>query len=61
MPGGTAVVMNVTVTNTTAASYLSVYPTGVAQPYTSNLNWTPGDTVPNLVAVTAGNSGKVDS
>src|SRR5713226_5528799 len=50
--GAAAVVMNVTVTDTTAPSYLTVFPAGVAMPLASNLNWTPGQTVPNLVAVT---------
>jgi len=45
-----AVVMNVTVTNPTAASYLTLFPTGVTRPTASNLNFTPGQTVPNLVA-----------
>jgi hypothetical protein len=49
-----AVVMNVTVTDTTAPSYLTVFPAGVTMPVASNLNWTPGETVPNLVAVALG-------
>src|SRR4029077_9643492 len=57
--GATAVVLNVTVTNTTAASFLTVYPTGSAQPLASNLNWTPGRTVPNLVSVEVGAGGAV--
>jgi hypothetical protein len=52
--GVAAVVMNVTVTNTTAASYLTVFPAGVAMPLVSNLNWVGGQTVPNLVAVALG-------
>ncbi|WP_199815199.1 MULTISPECIES: hypothetical protein [Streptomyces] len=36
----TAVVLNVTVTNPTGDSYLSVYPTGGNRPATSNLNFT---------------------
>ena len=55
----TAVVLNVTVTNTTAASYLTVYPTGAAQPVASNLNWVAGQTIPNLVEVGLGTGGKV--
>jgi len=49
--GVTAVVMNVTVTDTTAASYLTVYPADVTRPVASNLNWQSGATVPNLVEV----------
>jgi hypothetical protein len=55
----TAAVINVTVTNTTAASYLTVYPTGSAQPLASNLNWTAGKTVPNLVEIKLGTGGKL--
>jgi len=55
----TAVVMNVTVTSTSASSYLSVYPYGSPQPTISDLNWTAGATVPNLVVATIGSGGKV--
>ena len=55
----TGVVVNVTATNTTAASFLTVYPAGNARPLTSNLNWTAGKTVPNLVEVPAGAGGAV--
>ncbi|HUE58672.1 MAG TPA: hypothetical protein VMO88_03745, partial [Acidimicrobiales bacterium] len=55
----TAVVMNVTVTNTTAASYLTVYPTLASLPFASNLNWVAGYTVPNLVTVQPGSGGAV--
>jgi len=57
--GVAAVVMNVTVTNTTASSYLTVFPSQVPQPVASNLNWTPGVTVPNLVEVPVGPDGGV--
>ncbi|TMD48866.1 MAG: choice-of-anchor D domain-containing protein, partial [Chloroflexi bacterium] len=55
-----AVVLNVTVTNTTASSFLTVYPTGVTRPTASNLNWVKGQTVPNLVEVGVGSGGAVD-
>ncbi len=57
--GATAVALNVTVTNTTDGSYLSVYPTGDARPLLSNLNWGSGQTVPNLVIVPVGTNGQV--
>jgi hypothetical protein len=44
-----AVVANTTVTNTTAASYLTVWQSGQSAPVASNLNWTAGSTVANLV------------
>ena len=57
-----AVVMNVTVTDATAGGYLTVYPEGDAQPTASNLNFGPGQTVPNLVMTgfTPGTTGGVN-
>jgi len=55
----TAVALNVTVTGSSSASDLTVYPTGEAQPATSNLNWVAGETVPNLVIVPVGTNGQV--
>jgi IPT/TIG domain len=57
--GATAVVVNVTVTNTTAGSYLGVYPAGGTQPFASNLNWVAGATIPNLVSVQVGAGGAI--
>nr|MDT0520172.1 hypothetical protein [Streptomyces sp. DSM 41633] len=66
--GVTAVVLNVTVTNPTGASHLIVHPHGVTRPNVSNLNYTAGQTVANLVVVPVvdgrvtffNNSGSVD-
>jgi hypothetical protein len=55
-----AVVMNVTVTNPTAPSYLTVWPDGAARPVASDLNYVAGLTVPNLVVVKLGASGSID-
>jgi hypothetical protein len=55
-----AVVLNLTVTNPTAASYLTVFPTGAARPVVSNLNFVAGQTVPNRVEVKLGTNGQVD-
>jgi hypothetical protein len=55
-----SVILNVTVTNTTAQSALIVWPDGVSRPLASDLNWTSGMTVPNLVVVKLGPSGKID-
>lgn len=49
--GVTAVVVNVTATNTTAQSHLTVFPGGTDEPTASNLNWTANQTIPNLVTV----------
>jgi hypothetical protein len=56
----TAVVLNVTVTNPTMASYLTLFPDGAARPTTSDLNFLAGQTIPNLVVVRVGANGKVD-
>jgi len=56
----TAVVLNVTVTNTTATSYLTAYPASLTSPpIVSDLNWTQGDTVPNLVVVNVSSTGQI--
>ena len=57
--GVTAAVLNVTVTNTTTPSYLSVYPAGEAYPGTSTLNWLPPTTIANRVIVPVGTNGQV--
>ncbi len=57
--GVSAVVMNVAVTGPTATGYLTVFPTGEPVPMTSNLNFTAGDTVPNLVTAKLGAGGGV--
>lgn len=54
-----AVALNVTTTETTTASYLTVYPTGEAVPLVSNSNWLGGQTVSNLVIVPIGSNGSV--
>ncbi len=53
----TGVIVNVTVAGTTASSYLSVWPAGTARPTSSNLNWTAGRTIPNLVMTRLGSGG----
>ena len=58
--GATAVVLNVTATAETTGGHLIAYPDGGARPDSSNLNWTPGRNVPNLVTVPVGADGKVD-
>jgi len=52
VPAGQAVgvVMNVTATQSSATSYLTIYPTGQSRPLASDLNFVPNQTVPNLVA-----------
>jgi hypothetical protein len=54
-----AVVLNVTVTQPTATSFLTAWPTGRSRPAVSNLNFVAGQTVPNLVVVQVGDNGMV--
>jgi sugar lactone lactonase YvrE len=56
-PTATAVVMNVTATQPTGSSFLTVYPAGTTRPLASNLNYAPGQTIPNLVMIGVGTSG----
>ena len=58
--GVSAVVLNVTVTETTSGGYLTVSPTGTPRPVVSNLNWSAGATIPNAVTVKVGSNGSVD-
>jgi IPT/TIG domain len=55
----TVVVLNVTEATATAASFLTVYPTGDARPLASSLDFVPNDVIPNLVEVAVGTGGKV--
>ncbi|MEP7369637.1 MAG: hypothetical protein ABI662_08280, partial [Dermatophilaceae bacterium] len=50
----TAVALNVTATDPSATSYLTVYPGGGSRPTASNLNYVRGQTIPNLVVVPMG-------
>ncbi|MFG2876073.1 hypothetical protein ACGFYU_13875 [Streptomyces sp. NPDC048337] len=72
-PNTTGFVLNTTVTNTTEHGHLSVAPdpnsaeqyenhtdVEVPVPNSSNLNWTAGKTVPNLVQASSGKNGIVD-
>jgi hypothetical protein len=55
----TAVALNVTVSQPTTVGYVTVWPTGSAQPGTSNVNFRPGQTVANLVIVGLGTGGSI--
>ncbi len=58
--GASAIMANVTVTNTTAnGGFLTVYP-GSTAPSTSDLNWSQGETVPNAVVTALSSSGTVN-
>ena len=62
IPGSdvSAVVANVTAAGATAAGNLRVHADGTAVPNASNVNFLPGQTVPNLVVAPVGEDGKVD-
>ncbi|MHB1500011.1 MAG: IPT/TIG domain-containing protein [Candidatus Dormibacteria bacterium] len=57
--GAQSVVMNMTETGATAASFLTVFPAGSAQPQASNLNFLAGQTAANQVVMELGSSGQV--
>jgi WD40 repeat protein len=57
--GVAAVVLNVTAAEATENTYVSVWPSGQAQPNTSNLNVQRGVDTPNLVIATVGDDGTV--
>lgn len=54
-----AVEVNVTVTNGSANSFLTVYPAGGSTPNVSNLNFAKGQTIANLVSVKLGTDGHI--
>jgi len=57
--GATAVMLNLTATNTTAAGFVTAWPTGTGLPLASNLNFSAAQTVPNLALAKLGNGGGV--
>ena len=54
-----AVALNVTVTEPTSAGFVSLFPAGTPWAGNSNLNFTAGQTVPNMVLVGLGAAGQV--
>ena len=54
-----AVALNVTVTEPTDGSFLTVWPAGDARPNASSVNMVPGQTVPNMVLARVGTDGKI--
>lgn len=55
----TAVSLNITVVNTSAAGFVTVWPCGVDRPVSSNLNFVRGSIVPNGVIASLGSNGSV--
>jgi len=54
-----SVIVNVTVTEPAEAGFVTVYPCGRPRPGVSNLNYSKGQTIANLVIVRVGNQGKI--
>ena len=54
-----AVFLNVTAVAPLAAGFLTVFPCGEELPNASNVNYGPGDVVPNAVLAKVGDDGKV--
>src|ERR1017187_8538193 len=57
--GASAAVLNVTAVSPTASGFLTVFPAGITMPTVSNLNFTAGATVANLVTVPLSATGMV--
>jgi hypothetical protein len=57
--GATAVILNATVVGPAGPGFLTIFPTGAAQPLASDLNYATGEIRPNLVVVSLGAGGKV--
>src|SRR5512144_1515514 len=54
-----SVALNVTVTEPTASSYLTVWPSGATRPLASSVNFTAGETVANSVITKVGADGRI--
>ena len=59
LAGVSAVVLNVTVDKPSSGGYLTVYPSSIPRPNASNLNFSTGQTIPNLVIAKVGVDGSV--
>ncbi|MEW1799395.1 hypothetical protein AB0428_06100 [Streptomyces virginiae] len=56
----TAVALNLTVVSPRSGGHITAYPSGTEQPTTSNVNFTAGQTVPNMTIVPVGADGYVE-
>lgn len=55
-----AVAINLTAVDATQGTFVTVYPSGEARPFSSNLNPVPGAATPNLVMARVGVGGAID-
>ncbi len=58
--GASAVVLNLTATNTRSNGFVTVFPSGTSRPTVSNLNYTVGTTRANSVTVALGSNGAIN-
>jgi Fibronectin type III domain len=58
--GATAVVLNLSVTAPTESGYVEAYPDGESAPVISDVDFTAGQTLANMVTVPLGSDGKID-
>ncbi len=59
-PTATAVVANITATDSTAGSYLRAWPAGATEPTEGSIvNFAKGETIPNLATIKIGAGGKI--
>ncbi|MGH9134741.1 MAG: hypothetical protein ACRDZZ_12440, partial [Ilumatobacteraceae bacterium] len=56
----TAVILNVTASDTHGYGFFTVWPTGASEPLASNVNFVGGQTVPNMVMVKLGSNGSIN-
>lgn len=57
--GVEAVALNVTVTEPTAGSFVTIWPAGAERPFAASLNMVPGQTVSNMVLCRTGDGGRI--
>jgi alpha-tubulin suppressor-like RCC1 family protein len=57
--GVSAVIVNVTAAEPVGTGFVTVYPSGTVRQQTSNLNFQPGQNIPNLTVVPVGADGKI--
>jgi uncharacterized protein (DUF1501 family) len=57
--GARAAMLNVTVTGSTATGFLTVWPSGLAVPNSSNINYAAGQTIANAVMAKLGTNGRM--
>ncbi|GAB3557570.1 hypothetical protein GCM10027405_02560 [Arthrobacter alkaliphilus] len=58
--GVSAVALNITVTSPAADGFITAYAGGTAQPGTSNVNYGPGQTIPNAAVTPVGADGTIN-